>query len=140
MSGVLIDTNVLIYAYEPAGADPKAVKAKTALSACVLSGDGCVSVQNLAELSSVCLTKLRPPLPVAAVTGLVRDITTALSVLQPTAATVVSALAGVEKHRLSFWDAMLWAIAKENAVDEILTEDFQDGRVIDGVRFTNPLK
>jgi len=140
MSGALVDTNILVYAYEPAGADPKAIKAKRTLSERVLAGDGYVSVQNLAELSSVCLTKLRPPLPPATVKDLVRDIRTALTVLQPNASTVEAALAGVDKHRFSFWDAMLWAIAKENSLNEVLSEDFQDGRVIEGVRFTNPLK
>jgi predicted nucleic acid-binding protein len=41
---------------------------------------------------------------------------------------------------MSFWDAMLWAVAKENEVTEIGTEDFQDGRLAEGVRFRNPLR
>lgn len=140
MSGALVDTNILVYAYEAATTDPKATKAKRTLSERVLSGDGYVSVQNLAELSLVCLTKLRPPLPPTTVKNLVRDIRTALTVLQPTASTVEAAIVGVDKHRLSFWDAMLWAIARENSLDEVLSEDFQDGRVIEGVHFSNPLK
>jgi predicted nucleic acid-binding protein len=140
MSGAIVDTNVLVYAYLPAGADPRTAKAKTTISALVLAGDGYVSVQNLAELSSVCLTKLRPPLPPTTIKEMVSDLRRALSVLQPTASTVESALVGVDKHRLSFWDAMLWAIAKENSLGEILSEDFQDGQLIEGVRFTNPLK
>jgi len=140
MTGALVDTNILVYAYEPAGADPKTAKAKSTISGLVLAGDGYVSVQNLAELSSVCLTKLRPPLPPTTVKEMVSDIRTAMSVLQPTASTVEVALVGVDKHRLSFWDAMLWAIAMENSLGEILSEDFQDGRVLEGVRFTNPLK
>lgn len=140
MSGALVDTNILVYAYEPASADPRAPKAKKSMIEHVVAGDGYVSVQNLAELSSVCLTKLQPPLQPSVIRDILRDVGTALSVLRPSTSTVESALVGVEKHQLSFWDAMLWAIAKENGVGEILSEDFQDGQTLEGVRFRNPLK
>ena len=42
------------------------------------------------------------------------------------------------QHGLSFWDALIWAAAKENDVPMIYTEDFQDGRDIEGVRYSNP--
>jgi hypothetical protein len=41
------------------------------------------------------------------------------------------------QHRLSFWDALIWAVAKEHNVTVIDTEDFQEGRDIDGVRHIN---
>ena len=42
------------------------------------------------------------------------------------------------RHGLSFWDALIWSAAVENNVTVIYTEDFQDGRVVEGVRFVNP--
>jgi predicted nucleic acid-binding protein len=42
------------------------------------------------------------------------------------------------RHGLSFWDALIWSAAVENNVAVIYTEDFQDGRVVEGVRFVNP--
>ena len=48
------------------------------------------------------------------------------------------ALAAVGDHGRSFWDAMLWATAARAGVAAILSEDFQDGRVLGGVRFVNP--
>jgi predicted nucleic acid-binding protein len=42
------------------------------------------------------------------------------------------------RHGLSFWDALIWAAASESAVDVIYTEDFQDGREVEGVRFISP--
>ena len=44
----------------------------------------------------------------------------------------------MESHRISFWDAMLWATARRAGCGAILTEDFQDGRLLGGVRFINP--
>jgi predicted nucleic acid-binding protein len=48
------------------------------------------------------------------------------------------ALKAVDEHTLSFWDAMLWSVACENRVSELYSEDFQSGRELKGVRFTNP--
>jgi predicted nucleic acid-binding protein len=39
---------------------------------------------------------------------------------------------------LSFWDALIWAAAKENGIPVVYTEDFQHGRDIEGVRIINP--
>jgi len=39
---------------------------------------------------------------------------------------------------LSFWDALIWAAAKEDGVAELYSEDFQNGREIEGLRFINP--
>ncbi len=140
MPGVLVDTNILVYAYQPGGSDPRIALAKRVLSERTLAGDGFVSVQNLAELSSVCLTKVKPPLTSKKIQDLLGDLEMVLSVLRPSADTVKSAVSAVDRHGLSFWDAMLWSIAKENGLAEILSEDLQDGQILEGVRFRNPLK
>ena len=49
-----------------------------------------------------------------------------------------AALDAVKKHRLAFWDAMLWAAAQRAGVRHLLTEDLQDGFALAGVRFVNP--
>ena len=50
------------------------------------------------------------------------------------------AINAVSVHTLSFWDALLWAVAREAGVTLLLSEDFQHDRVLDGVRFCNPFK
>ena len=44
----------------------------------------------------------------------------------------------VQQHEFAFWDAMIWAVAREAGVTLLLSEDFQHNRVLDGVRFVNP--
>jgi predicted nucleic acid-binding protein len=44
----------------------------------------------------------------------------------------------VGRHRLSFWDAMLWATAKRAGCRVLFTEDLQDGRRLEGVLFVDP--
>jgi predicted nucleic acid-binding protein len=51
---------------------------------------------------------------------------------------LVAAMRAVEDHRLSFWDAMLWATAKRAGCRLLFSEDLQDGRRLDDVLFINP--
>jgi predicted nucleic acid-binding protein len=44
----------------------------------------------------------------------------------------------IERLSMSFWDAMIWAVAKQNRVAEILSEDGPVGSVVEGIRYTNP--
>ncbi len=56
----------------------------------------------------------------------------------PESSTLTLAINAVENHRLSFWDAMLWAAAKQSGVNVLLSEDFQHGRELERVLFHNP--
>ena len=43
-------------------------------------------------------------------------------------------------HGPQFWDAMLWAPTERTGCRLILTEDFQDGRSLEGALFADPFK
>lgn len=49
-------------------------------------------------------------------------------------------MGGVREHHLSFWDAMLWATARQAGCVALLTEDQQHGRSLGGVRFIDPFR
>jgi predicted nucleic acid-binding protein len=51
---------------------------------------------------------------------------------------VMEATRGVRDHQLSYYDAQIWATARLNQVQLVLSEDFQDGQTLEGVHFTNP--
>jgi predicted nucleic acid-binding protein len=51
---------------------------------------------------------------------------------------VFEALRGARDYQLSYYDAQIWATAKLHQVPTIFTEDFTDGRVVEGVRFVDP--
>ena len=57
---------------------------------------------------------------------------------QVTARAVVEAIRGVRQHQLPYWDSLIWATAKLAGVSTVLSEDFSDGQLIEGVRFRNP--
>ena len=52
--------------------------------------------------------------------------------------TVLEALRAVRQYQLPYWDGLIWATAKLNRVPTILSEDFQDGILLEGVRVRNP--
>jgi predicted nucleic acid-binding protein len=138
MSGVLVDTDILITAYQAGEGDPRALKAKDALEDLARRGDGYLCVQNLEEFARVVGTKLAQPVPPSRVREALAQLEQVFDVLRPSARTVGSALHAVEKHGLAFWDSMVWAVAHENGIDEVLTEEGPGRAQIEGVRYRNP--
>ena len=59
-------------------------------------------------------------------------------VLYPNEGLVRLALRGAAAYQLSWFDAHLWAYAEYYGLEEILSEDFQHGRLYGGVRTVNP--
>ena len=53
---------------------------------------------------------------------------------------VREALRGVREHTLPYWDALIWATAKLSQIPVVLSEDFADGREIEGIRFDDPFR
>ena len=133
---VAVDTNVFVYRIE---SEPSVKRSRAEEVLDLLGGRLVVPVQVLAETSRVLLARRRPPLPPAAVRPYVRRIRAAAVVLVPLTPDVVDeALRGVEAHGFSYYDAQVWAAAKNAGAAVLLTEDFQDGQEVEGVRFVNP--
>ncbi len=134
---VSFDTNILVYA-TGAAPDPKTERARDIIARGMRSGWSVLLLQTLAEFSSMAIRKAGIP---------VDDIRTTIDAWRavlPVQATedddLTAALDAVKMHRLGFWDAMLWASAQRAGVRHFLTEDLQDGFVLQGVRFVNPFK
>ncbi len=138
MSGVLVDTDVLIAAYQTDARDPKTARAKDELEALALRGDGYVCLPSLSEFSSLLLTRAEPQVGPAALREALSHLEDVFVVLRPTDRSLDGALHAVEKHRLTLRDSLVWAIAHENGLDEVLTETGPGRAQIDGVRYRNP--
>ena len=133
---VAVDTNVFVYRLEAEGSE-KRTRAKAAVAA--LGGRLVVPVQVLAETSRVLLARRRPPLPPPAVRAYLDGIRAAAVALVPLTSEVVDeALRGVDVHGFSYYDAQVWTAARTAGATALLTEDFQDGREVEGVRFVDP--
>lgn len=137
-AGVMIDTNILIYAADPT--DPaKQARALTLIDGLRRAGSLTISVQVLNEFYAVATRPRKPPsLSHDAAHAVVADLATTATVLPLTAAATLRALDAMPRHGLSFWDALIWAVAREHGIATLYSEDFQHGRDVEGVRFVNP--
>lgn len=133
----LVDTNVLVYAYDRSEPE-KQKKALELLDELVLTGRGVLSVQVLGEFFVAAVRRLAKPLSTQQAYDRVVNYIESWPVLEITPQIVFEAARGVRDHKLSYWDAQVWATARLNQIANILSEDFSHGRKIEGVRFLNP--
>jgi predicted nucleic acid-binding protein len=139
MTGVLVDTNVLVYAYD-AGDTSKQERALQVLDALQGAGIGQLSAQTLAEFFRVTTRESRRLLTVAEATEQVGKLARAWSVLEITPMIVLEAARGVRDHQLAYWDAQVWATARLNQIQTIFSEDFRSGSVVEAVHFVDPFQ
>ncbi len=139
MPAALIDTNVLVYAYDR-GEFAKQQQAIRVLEALQVTGTGRLSVQSLAEFFSVTTKGTQPILTIQQAWQQVEELARAWHVFDLTTQVVLEAARGVRDHQLSFWDAQIWAVARLNQIPLVLSEDFQSEQTLEGVRFLNPFE
>jgi predicted nucleic acid-binding protein len=134
---VSFDTNILVYATLSAPL-AKTDRARDLLVRGMRTGSSILLLQTLAEFSSVAIRKAGIEVDAVRTT---LDAWRAVLPVQGTQDDDLSAaLDAVKKHRLAFWDAMLWGAAQRAGVRHLLTEDLQDGFELAGVRFVNPFE
>ncbi|MCX6053840.1 MAG: PIN domain-containing protein [Chloroflexi bacterium] len=139
MPPILIDTNVLLYLYDQ-NAIAKNERAGLILARLQYLGTGRLSAQNLAEFVNAAMRKLDPPLTAAQGYEQVTLFSSAWTIFDLTSQIVLEAARGVRDYKLAYYDAQIWATARLNQVPVIFSEDFQDGQVMEGVRFVDPFK
>ncbi len=136
----LVDTNVLVYRHDdrhPA----KQNLAQRLLRQGLADGSLYVPHQSLIEFVAAVSRPISGRAPLLSVDDARREAEELLSefpVIYPNAQVFRSALRGQALYRLSWFDAHLWGYADYYGLDEILTEDFQHGRVYGTVRAVNP--
>jgi predicted nucleic acid-binding protein len=134
---VTFDTNVLVYA-TTAFPDAKAVRARELIERGMRRGSSVLLLQALAEFSSVATRKMG--IPAAEVRAMIEAWQSVCPVRAAEEDDLLRALEAVGTHKLSFWDAMLWAAARRVGVRHFMTEELQDRFELDGVIFLNPFR
>ncbi|MPY87366.1 MAG: PIN domain-containing protein [Luteitalea sp.] len=137
MGTILIDTSVLVYTCDPRDLR-KHQRAIDLLEHLRRTERAVISVQILGEFFSATTRGRAPLLTVADACQRQDELSVIFAVLVPTPAIALEAARGVRVHQLSYWDAQIWATARLNQVPIILTEDQQEGRRLESVRFVNP--
>jgi predicted nucleic acid-binding protein len=138
----LIDTNVLVYAFDPR-APHKRATARRVLRDGLADDDLRLPHQAVVEFVAA-TTRPRKELgdqPLLSREEACREAESLIAeftVLNPDEAVLRTALRGAVAYQLSWFDAHLWAYAEVNGLDEILSEDFEHGRRYGTVRARNP--
>lgn len=126
------DTKVLLYLLS--GDARKADRAETALAE-----GGILSVQVLNEFASVATRKIGMPLD--EVREVLTSVRAVCKVVPITEATHDKGIEIADRYRLSVYDAIIIATALLAECKILLSEDMQDGQIIDGsLKIRNPFR
>ena len=136
----LVDTNVLVYRYDPRF--PKKQRVAVDLLRKGLAKDT-LRLPHQAILEFVAAVT-RPQKDGTSLLASVdarreaEDFLNVFVVLYPNDSIVRLALRGAAAYQLAWYDAHLWAFAEYNGLSEIVSEDFQHDRMYGTVRVVNP--
>jgi len=131
---VLVDTNILVYSFDPSQGDKHFVAASICRE--LLEQDRiCLSTQILQELY-VTLTR-KAGIPVDTALAALDDLAQ-WPVFNVDYRAIRDAVVIARDCRLSFWDALLVAAANRLGAAILLTEDLNHGQTIAGVEIRNP--
>jgi predicted nucleic acid-binding protein len=131
---VSLDTNLLVYAADSQAGDRHG--GAVALTRRAVGGDCVLCLQCLAEFFHA-VTRKGVMTPKDA-HSLVDEWRTVFPVHAASEESLLDAIRAHREHGLAFWDAMLWATARDAGCGLLISEDFQDGRTLGGVTFVNP--
>lgn len=138
----LIDTNVLVYRFDPRDPEKQAI-ARDLLREGVAAGNMLLPQQALLEFVAA-VTRPRADLggtPLLERNDALAEVEALLGqfpVLWPDEAVLRTALYGFAAYRLSWFDAHLWAYAEVHRCAELVSEDFEHGRHLGRVRIFDP--
>jgi predicted nucleic acid-binding protein len=132
---ISFDTNILVYAADRM-AGPRHARSAELLERALRLQDCTQTLQSFCEFYNVVTRKTGVSKTAAA--ALIAAWSGAVSVVAAVPRDLATAMRAVEQYQLSFWDALLWATLRRAGIHSLISEDFQDGRVVEGVRIINP--
>jgi predicted nucleic acid-binding protein len=132
---ITFDTNILVYAADGTAGE-RHRSAAGLIERSIRHGNCIQTLQSFCEFFSVVTRK--SGIEANAAAAFVEGWRAVMLVEASTPADLADAIRAVSVHRLAFWDAMLWATARRAGVRFLVSEDFQDGQTIEGVRVVNP--
>ena len=134
MSKVFLDTNVLVYASDRDEPD-KRRRARALLRATAADGNGMISTQVVQEFFVAATRKLAiDPLQAKAIVATLHR----LDLLEVALEDINQAIDGVVLWQVSFWDALILAVAGRANCSVVYSEDLNAGQRYAGVEVKNP--
>ncbi len=138
----LLDSNILIYAYDSSEKE-KHVIAKNLLADCWKRKKiYALSVQNLSELFFITTKKITNPVKPDEMKKNIQDIISFsnFNILDINKNSILTAMDISSEIGISYWDALIASVMKENHIHTIVTENDKDFRKIHWIKVINPFK
>jgi predicted nucleic acid-binding protein len=132
-----LDTNVFVYEFD-ARAPAKAAQASKLIRTALRTKRGVVSYQVIQEFFNVAFKSFAKPLPVDDAESYLRTIFTPLLAVHSSPRLYVEAIRIKDSHRLSWYDSLIVSAALQADCEILYSEDFQDGRKLEGLTIQNP--
>jgi predicted nucleic acid-binding protein len=133
MTRVALDSNILIYAE----LEPESEKGTRAAHLILrAASDGVIPAQALGEY----LRFIQRRVPVAFAEAIRQaSVYRTLFLTPPTTSAVIDKASELARHhQIQLWDCVICTASIEAGAKVLITEDMQDGRVIEGLRLMNP--
>ena len=131
-----LDTNILVYA--ALNQDPRKHRLAALLVKDALQmNDGVLSVQVINEFTNILFKKTKRR---ADEIRKLIEIFSPLNRVDMSTVLVDDAIGIKDRYGIQYYDALIIAAAKQCGCDTILSEDFNDGQVYDGILCRNPFK
>ena len=131
-----VDTNLLVYAYD-SSAGKKWRTSLEVLSLLWSHRTGVLSTQVIQELFVSLTQKVKNPILPETAKEIISDLLRWPLVVND-GGNILRAVDLQIKYHLSFWDSLILQAAITSKSEFLLSEDFQDGQVVESVTILNP--
>jgi len=131
-----VDTNLLVYAYD-SSAGKKWRTSLEILSLLWIHRTGVLSTQVIQELFVSLTQKVKNPILPETAKEIISDLLRWPLVVND-GENILRAVDLQIKYHFSFWDSLILQAAITSKSEFLLSEDFQDGQVIESVTILNP--
>jgi predicted nucleic acid-binding protein len=142
MAVALIDTNILVYRFDPRFPEKQRV-ATELLRKGIADNSIRLPHQAVIEFIPASTRPLPDKTSLLSIVDARREAEEFLNqfeILYPNEAVLRTALRGAAAYQLSWFDAHIWAYAECFGLDELISEDFQHDRMYGTVRAINPFE
>ena len=133
---VFLDTNILVYAYDVSSGRKHDI-AKNIVADLWNLRTGVLSIQVLQEFFINVTKKIPKPLDIKTARDIIRDFLL-WEVADNDGELMLAAIDVQMKYHFSFWDSLIIAAAIKSGASMLLTEDLNNGQIIEDVVIKNP--
>jgi len=134
---IFIDTNILVYLFD--NNEPKKQKNSREILKNTTHNQLVISTQVLQEFYACTTTKLKKPLSKSSVQQVVKELLK-LEIIQISPDIILAAIKRNKNDAFSLWDSLIIEAAKASNCQQLLSEDLQHKRKINGLTIVNPFK